>query len=96
MPYLHHFYLREKLSEWLEILPANKLLYGSDTSAPEFHVAAASYTRASLNHVLDDGYVRGVWDARQVEWLARRILYENTADVYRIDVGTATAQRPSN
>jgi predicted TIM-barrel fold metal-dependent hydrolase len=96
MPYLHHFYLREKLSEWLEILPANKLLYGSDTSAPEFHVAAASYTRASLNHVLNDGYVRGVWDARQVEWLARRILYENTADVYRIDVGTAAAQGPSN
>ena len=85
MPYLHHFYLREKLTEWLEILPANKLLYGSDTSAPEFHVAAASYTRDSLNHVLNDGYVRKVWDAKQVEWLGRRILYENTADVYAID-----------
>jgi predicted TIM-barrel fold metal-dependent hydrolase len=84
MPYLHHFYLRQKLSEWLEILPANKLLYGSDTSAPEFHVAAASYTRGSLNHVLHDGYVRGVWDAKQVEWLAQRILSRNTADVYRI------------
>ena len=85
MPYLHHFYLREKLSEWLEILPANKLLYGSDTSAPEFHVVAASYTRDSLNHVLNDGHVRGVWDGRQVEWLAQRILYRNTADVYGID-----------
>jgi predicted TIM-barrel fold metal-dependent hydrolase len=85
MPYLHHFYLRQKLSEWLEILPANKLLYGSDTSAPEFHVAAASYTRGSLNHVLNDGYARRVWDAKQVEWLARRILFENTADVYGID-----------
>lgn len=90
MPYLHHFYLREKLAEWLEILPANKLLYGSDTSAPEFHVAAATYTRASLNHVLHDGYERGVWDAKQVEWLARRILAENTADVYGIDFAGAT------
>lgn len=85
MPYLHHYYLRTKLSEWLEILPANKLLYGSDTSAPEFHVAAAHYTRESLNHVLHDGHVRGVWDAKQVDWLARRILFENTADVYGID-----------
>ena len=93
MPYLHHFYLRQKLSEWLEILPANKLLYGSDTSAPEFHVAAASYTRGSLNHVLHDGYVRGVWDAKQVEWLARRILFENTADVYGI---AANAGVPRN
>lgn len=89
MPYLHHFYLREKLSEWLEILPANKLLYGSDTSAPEFHVAAASYTRASLNHVLHDGYMRGVWDAKQVEWLARRILSENTGEVYGIAIDDA-------
>jgi hypothetical protein len=82
MPYLHHFTLRQKLAEWLEILPANKVLYGSDTSAPEFHVAAASYTRGSLNHVLHDGYVRGVWDAKQVEWLGRRILWDNTAEVY--------------
>jgi len=85
MPYLHHFYLRQKLTEWLEILPANKLLYGSDTSAPEFHVAAASYTRGSLNHVLHDGYVRKVWDTKQVEWLAQRILFENTAEVYGIE-----------
>ena len=85
MPYLHHFYLRTKLSEWLEILPANKLMYGSDTSAPEFHVSAASYARGSLNHVLHDGYLRNVWDLRQVDWLARRILFENAAEVYGID-----------
>ena len=94
MPYLHHFYLRQKLSEWLEILPANKLLYGSDTSAPEFHVAAASYTRGSLNHVLNEGYRRNVWDAKQVEWLAQRILAQNTADVYGIDF--RIAQQPHN
>lgn len=96
MPYLHHFYLREKLSEWLEILPANKLLYGSDTSAPEFHVAAASYTRDSLNHVLHDGYLRGVWDSKQVEWLAQRILAENTADVYGIDFKDPAGSRSLN
>lgn len=89
MPYLHHYYLRAKLSEWLEILPANKLLYGSDTSAPEFHVAAAHYTRESLNFVLHDGHARGVWDTRQVDWLAKRILFENTADVYRIEASRA-------
>lgn len=93
MPYLHHFYLRQKLTEWLEILPANKLLYGSDAGAPEFHVAAAHYARQALNHVLSDGVERRVWNARQVEWLARRILWENAAELHGFDqdsMGSAT------
>lgn len=92
MPYLHHAYLRSKLTEWMEILPANKLLYGSDAGAPEFHVAAAFYARQALNHVLNDGVERGVWNAGQVEWLARRILYENTAEAYGIDVAALAPQ----
>lgn len=82
MPYLHHFYLRQKLSEWLEILPANKLLFGSDAGAPEFHVASAHYARQALNHVLNDGLQRQVWNARQVDWLARRVLYDNAAELH--------------
>ena len=82
MPYLHHFYLRQKLAEWLEILPANKLLFGSDAGAPEFHVAAAHYARQALNHVLHDGVERKVWNAQQVDWLARRTLYENAAELH--------------
>jgi len=86
MPYLHHFYLRQKLSEWMEILPANKLLFGSDAGAPEFHVASAHYARQALNHVLNDGVQRGVWNAQQVDWLARRALHDNAAELHGIPV----------
>ena len=82
MPYLHHFYLRQKLTEWLEILPANKLLFGSDAGAPEFHVASAHFARQALNHVLSDGVQRGVWNAQQVDWLARRALHDNAAQLH--------------
>ena len=82
MPYLHHFYLRQKLTEWLEILPANKLLFGSDAGAPEFHVASAHFARQALNHVLNDGVQRGVWNAQQVDWLARRALHDNAAQLH--------------
>jgi predicted TIM-barrel fold metal-dependent hydrolase len=85
MPYLHHFYLRQKLTEWLEILPANRLLYGSDAGAPEFHVAAAAQARDALNHVLNDGHMRGVWNTRQVDWLARRVLLDNAAELYGLE-----------
>lgn len=86
MPYLHHFYLRQKLSEWLEILPANKLLFGSDAGAPEFHVASAHYARQALNYVLNDGVQRGVWNARQADGLARRALHDNAAELHGIAV----------
>lgn len=89
MPYLHHFYLRQKLTEWLEILPANKLLYGSDAGAPEFHVAAAHHARQALNEVLHGGHQRGVWSSAQVEWLARRVLWDNAAELYGIEPVTA-------
>lgn len=85
MPYLHHFYLRQKLTEWMEILPANKLLYGSDAGAPEFHVAAAHHARMALNEVLHDGHRRGVWNHGQLDWLARRVLWDNAADLYGIE-----------
>lgn len=84
MPYLHHFYLRQKLSEWLEILPANKLIFGTDTGAPEFHVSGTAYARESLALVLEGGFARGVWTAQQTDYLAERVLYSNAAELYGI------------
>lgn len=85
MPYLHHEHLRLKLVEWLEILPANKLIFGTDTGLPEFHVAAAHFAREALDHALESGVSRGVWTAAQTDYLARRVLYDNTADLYGIE-----------
>lgn len=85
MPYLHGRLLTRMLSEWLELLPANKVIYGSDTGAPEFHVSASLYARRALDAVLGEGQRLGQWSTRETEWLARRVLAQNAADVYRIE-----------
>lgn len=84
MPYLHHAHLRQKLIEWMEILPANKVIFGSDTGLPEFHVAASHFTREALDFALSDGVTRGVWTATQCDFLAQRILFQNAADLYAL------------
>jgi predicted TIM-barrel fold metal-dependent hydrolase len=85
MPYLHYHFLRRVLREWLEFLPADKLIFGSDAGSPEFHVAAAVFGRDALDKALEGGHADGVWDARQTEWLAERVLAGNAADVYGIE-----------
>jgi len=88
MPYLHHAQLRLRLIEWLEILPADKLIFGTDTGLPEFHAAAAYFAREALDHVLSDGVSRGVWTSEQVDFLAHRVLYANAAELYHIEEGS--------
>lgn len=82
MPYLHRTYLTSRLNEWLEFLPANKVLFGSDTGLPELHVAAIDQARSALHRALERGRLRGLWAGAQAAWLAERVLRENTLDLY--------------
>ncbi len=91
MPYLHHTHLREKLVEWMEILPANKLIFGTDTGLPELHVAATAYAREAVDYALLGGRERGVWTTPQIEYLAQRVLFQNAADLYSISMNGVNA-----
>lgn len=86
MPYLQHHTLGRLLQEWLEMLPANKVMFGTDTGQPEFHVAATSRSRRALDGALDDGVRDGLWTLSQAEHLARRVLHQNLCDVYGVTI----------
>lgn len=82
MPYLHHHALERMLQEWLELLPANKVMFGTDTGQPEFHVASAERGRLLLDRALESGVADRIWTTTQAEWLARRVMNENVRSVY--------------
>ena len=86
MPYLHHHLNIRLLHEWLELLPADRVMYGTDTGAPEVHVAATRRARSTLDHVLGKGVREGLWSLRQADWLAARVLHQNLCDVYGVSV----------
>lgn len=85
MPYLHHHALERMLQEWLELLPANKVMFGTDTGQPEFHVAATANGRLLLDRALSAGVADRLWTTAQAEWLARRVLNENLCRVYGLE-----------
>ncbi|MFJ2551902.1 amidohydrolase family protein [Microbacterium sp. NPDC087591] len=85
MPYLHHHALERMLQEWLELLPADKVMFGTDTGQPEFHVASVARGRLLLDRALASGVADRLWTTTQAEWLARRVLNENLTRVYGLE-----------
>ena len=85
MPYLQHHTVGRVLEEWLELLPAYKVMFGTDTGSPELHVSSTRRARASLDGVLESGVRDRLWTVRQAGWLAERVLHANLCDVYGIE-----------
>ncbi|MBR7741827.1 amidohydrolase family protein [Phycicoccus sp. BSK3Z-2] len=85
MPYLQHHTMSRLLEEWLELLPANRVMFGTDTGAPEIHVASTARARRALDGVLEKGVRDGLWTMRQAGWLTERVLHRNLCDVYGIE-----------
>lgn len=85
MPYLHHHALERMLQEWLELLPADKVMFGTDTGQPEFHVASVARGRLLLDRVLNSGVADRLWTTTQAEWLAGRVMNGNLCRVYGLE-----------
>lgn len=88
MPIMHHRVLERTLEEWLEHLPANKVIFGTDTGSAEFHLAATQRARGALGRVLERGVAERQWSAPQAEKLARRALRDNVAELYQLQVSS--------
>jgi len=86
MTFLHHHFLIDRLSEWLEYLPANKLTFGTDTGMPETWLGAVRLGRRALEAALNRGMEDQVWSESQAVWLAERVCYRNVCDIYGLSL----------
>jgi len=85
--YIHHHFLIDRLSEWLEMLPAHKLLFGTDTGLPEMHLGASRLGRRALEAALSRGVEDGLWNPVQAFRLGERVCYRNACDLYGLSAG---------
>jgi predicted TIM-barrel fold metal-dependent hydrolase len=86
MPYLQHHTVSRVLEEWLELLPANRVMFGTDTGSPEIHVSSTRRARLALDRVLESGVSDRLWTPRQANLLAERVLHRNLCDVYGVQL----------
>jgi hypothetical protein len=84
LPSLFALPLARWLEEWLELLPCNKLLFGSDASAPELYYTAAVNGRRQLGHALDSLVAARILSRREAVDAAERVGYRNAIDLYRL------------
>jgi hypothetical protein len=85
LPTLFGRSLARWLEEWIELLPANKLLFGSDASSPEEYYIAAVNGRRQLADALSSLVSGGTLTPRDALTLADRICHGNATDLYRLD-----------
>ena len=70
------------LTEWLELLPASKLLFGTDASSPELYYTAAVNGRRQLGAALDQLVTCGTLSRGAAMALAERVCFKNAVDLY--------------
>jgi predicted TIM-barrel fold metal-dependent hydrolase len=84
LPTLFAGTLARWLEEWIELLPANKLLFGSDASSPEEYWTAAVNGRRQIGAALRNLVNGGTLTRPDAAHLAERICHANAIDLYRL------------
>jgi uncharacterized protein len=85
LPSLFALPLARWLEEWLELLPYDKLLFGSDASSPELYYTAAVNGRRQLGRALDALVVSGGMSRLEAAAVAERVCFENARALYRLN-----------
>jgi len=70
------------LEEWLELLPHDKLLFGSDASSPELYYTAAVNGRRQLGQALEHLVSTGGLSRQEAVHVAERVCFSNAIKLY--------------
>ncbi|NIP40594.1 MAG: hypothetical protein GTN39_03670, partial [Candidatus Aenigmarchaeota archaeon] len=82
LPLISPTMTRETLSEWLELIPSNKILWGGDCRSVEMAYGAILYIRELLLEVLSEKIQRTYFDEDEALEIALKILRENAIELY--------------
>lgn len=84
LPILSPAVARRCLSEWLQLVPANKLMHGADVNTAEEVYAVTKRVRSLLGDVLGGMVASGYIKERNAIAIARGILRDNAKAAYKL------------
>jgi predicted TIM-barrel fold metal-dependent hydrolase len=82
MPTLSYTMAKRAYQEWLEAVPSNRIMWGSDTGTAEGIYGATEFTRQCLAEALAEKVVRGELREEDALRIARQIMRENALELF--------------
>lgn len=82
LPTLSYAMAKRAFHEWLDVVPANRIMWGTDVKHAEGIYATAEITRQCLAEVLAERVIRGELYEDHAEGIGRQILRENALHAF--------------
>jgi len=82
LPTLSYTMARRAFQEWLEAVPSNRIMWGSDTGTAEGIYGATMFTRQCLAEALAEKVVRKELNEKDALRIGRQIMRENALELF--------------
>ncbi len=82
LPTLSYTMARRAFQEWLEAVPSNRIMWGSDTGTAEGIYGAAMFTRQCLAEALAEKVIRKELNEQDALRIGRQIMRENALELF--------------
>ena len=82
LPTISYTMAKRALHEWLELVPSDRILWGSDESHAEGIYAAAEFMRRCLGEVLVEKIEGGDLNEQQAMRIAKQIMRDNALELF--------------
>jgi predicted TIM-barrel fold metal-dependent hydrolase len=82
LPTLSYTMAKRAFQEWLEAVPSNRIMWGSDTGTAEGIYGATEFTRQCLAEALAEKVVRGELREEHAIQIGRRVMRENALELF--------------
>ncbi len=84
LPTLSYTMARRAYQEWLDAVPSDRIMWGSDTGTAEGIYGATEFTRRCLAEALAEKVVRGELHEKHAAQIGRQIMRENALELFPV------------
>jgi predicted TIM-barrel fold metal-dependent hydrolase len=82
LPMVSYSTARQAFQEWLDLIPTNRIMWGSDSKSAEEIYGAAKLMRACWAEVLAERVQHGDLNEQQAQRIGRQVLRENALEMF--------------
>ncbi len=82
LPTLSYTMAKRAYQEWLEAVPSNRIMWGSDTGSAEGIYGATAFTRQCLAEALAEKVIRGELREKDAKHIGQQVMRDNALELF--------------